>query len=189
MKHREQLKLLFINRYRRKGYAMPILVYTDNCCKDREFLHHLIEELKQLDAKFEVQLGAVSPQTDVPLPQLEFPAMSEPKHVLASEMHINALNTICDAIRTRAQDSNRIAGFDIEYNPIFIPSADGATIAPATIQIAFENGESWVFSLFKNGIKQDNIPQALAVLLTDDSITFVGEAQILHIESKTEVEL
>ncbi|KAJ3081332.1 hypothetical protein HDU99_005967, partial [Rhizoclosmatium hyalinum] len=168
---KEQLKLLVLNRFRQKGFKMPLLLYTDRCCDDREFLRQLFNELKQTDSFFDVQLGEREDAAEA-LEYLQFPANKEPVHILTSDK--DALQLVCDMIRQTATQGPQVLGFDIEYNPGFIPAADGPSVAPATIQLSNLAGDSWVFSLFVDGKKKESIPNALQTLLTDNRFTFVG---------------
>ncbi|KAJ3029502.1 UNVERIFIED_CONTAM: UAA transporter [Siphonaria sp. JEL0065] len=170
---KEQLKLVFINRFRKKCFAMPVILYTDRCCDDRDFLDCLMRELRLVDPFFEVEMGEESPQSANPLDVLSLPAEKAPTHVLTSDT--DTLNVVCDIIRSKAHDGPQHLGFDIEYNPAFIPAADGPNVAPATLQLATLDGDSWVFSLFENGRKKEKLPNSLASLLTDNRFTFVGD--------------
>jgi hypothetical protein len=151
---------------------MPVILYTDNCCKDREFIRALLDELKRVDPFFDIQtVEGQSPQTANPYEPLDFPANKTPVHVPIGDA---SLDLVCYMIRKRDSDAPQIVGLDIEYNPGFIPAADGPNVAPATLQLSFDNGDSWVFSLFENGKKKANIPSPLLTVLKDKRFTFVG---------------
>lgn len=122
----EELRPMLQNvadRFKSYGYTLPLLYYTDVCCKDRKVMKSIFSSLDQG--------GVQILEQDFPLLTPEELGMKV-RYIKDPEL----ANSICDALLS--DDSIKVVGFDCEWTPpaLKVHADDGLV---ATIQIATTN--------------------------------------------------
>ena len=99
---KSKIKDLFVNRYRARGYPMPVLIQTDECCKDRALITEILNEIGESDSRFNVQLSGASPNTSEPMPFPEIPMLqhSESQKSNQNLMHVYVQSTSDQMLKT-----------------------------------------------------------------------------------------
>ena len=159
--------MLFVNRFRAGGFKIPHLLYTDMCCVDRQLIAEIFEELRQSGVDFRVE-DYVSEGPSKPTFQL--PVDIKLVCVEASR-ETNELRAHMDIIRSAAEATGNVVGFDMEWEPSI---GVGTENPPATVQLAA--GRVVLVCQILHGQRSvpKKIPASLANILSDSTVQKVG---------------
>jgi hypothetical protein len=175
-----ELKRLLHDRYRALGFRLPMIYYTDNCCKDAILLREVLDELAESDSLFSSAIHGPSPNTTTPLELVSLPA----NHQLYVVTFDNRqLLTYIEQIRETALDDGKltfgdagglekgIIGLDIEWDPCTLHGVTDTD--PALLQLSTATTTILIRLRIENK-KPRQLPSCILNLLLDKRIIFVG---------------
>jgi hypothetical protein len=164
---KEELKLMILGRYIGRGFKLPSIYYTDECCDDREILQSVFDELKEEGFPIQLDTHHSHLQDEQLFPELKFPTDIEPAYISTND-HASAA---CLTIREEMERlGSLVLGFDCEWQVIF----NSEVKHPATIQLSTYSGRCFLFHVIRGNSKPSFLPKALEQLLEDDKIIKVG---------------
>lgn len=165
---KQDIKALFVTRYKGSGFKLPELLTTDECCQDKTLMDEIFRELEDEGHHFSVTNNAAVVSG---CPVLTLPpdvAFGDP--VKASK-DSPCLKAAVDAVRTQAEANNNVIGLDIEWE---ISAAGAPVNPPATIQLAAGKVVVIFHVLHGQRAVPGELPDELVGLLEDDQLTKTG---------------
>jgi hypothetical protein len=175
-----ELKRCLQDRYRAFGFPLPIIYYTDNCCKDASLLNQVLDELAESDSLFSGQIHLPSPNTIAPLDLVSIP--NDHQQFIAAYDSRELLNYVEELREISLQDGVSFFGaaageekgfvaMDIEWDPCTLHGVTDTD--PALLQLSV--GKMTLLVRLRIGNRKPRkLPQCLLNLLFDKRLTFVG---------------
>lgn len=178
-------------RYRLHGFVLPALFYTDKAIADKHFLTDVFPSLQDDDvhpgpaAEQELVEGGHRAQTVNALSRLILPHDRLPTIIYSEDSA--ALDECIQQIRALLADlHSNVIGLDLEWD---FPRAGGTREPIALIQVATQDGHTWLFHVAKWNLQEldaqeldghgrsrrkRKLPQSLKELLEDRTIIKAG---------------
>lgn len=164
--------------YKKYGFKMPELFYTDNVLGDRLFLESTIPSLlKDVIHKN----PTLTEQVDLNSPFKNYPVARLPDNITVSVLNTTIdINKSCQKLLDECLQQGTIAiGFDCEWavrgkrSAISISEQSALKFVPiALVQIAYGNS---VYLMRIHSFASDNLPENLIKILTDTKIAKIGK--------------
>jgi hypothetical protein len=172
MEVKEEIVHMLINRYAKRGYPLPVLVYTDVCCEDRKFWKEIVNTFNELTNNAH-RWGIASEESDQAnvidlsnLPLLKFPdnitptLCSSPTSITSSIQSLKTLSVL------NAVNGLNLIGLDVEWDAY-------GTGRPDTLQLSSPDGCTFVYQL---GYLSPASIDSLRNLLQDPRYSYCGVA-------------
>lgn len=163
---KEDLKALFLVRFKGSGFKLPRILYTDMCCDDRELMIEIFGELRQGGHDFTIAKG-VPLAPELPVFDLSDVQVGCVRASTNSQVVVGAV----DLIRGEAEANSRVLGFDIEWK---MSLAGSPANPPATIQLAAGKQVVIFHVVYGQRGQPKKLPASLVGLLEDGSIVKAG---------------
>ena len=162
---KDDLKLLFIKRYLDRGYSLPKLFFSDDCCEDRALLLGVLSELEGDGLPIRVNAKSDEFDSDLPIfePGVQTPSFTTPLSVL--KLTIQEISDLSD------RRGEFHVSIDIEKDPHFM----NPDCPPCLIQIeAFGKLILWKSATLVHNRIDTNMPDELLDFLSDPKYIFFG---------------
>ena len=161
------LKVLFIARYKGRGFKLPQVVYKDMCCYDCALLADILNELQEGGHDLVVDGDLPSPPAG---PILDLPVDVHSACIPASK-DTPVVAAAAQNIRRQAEAHGRVVGLDLGWE---ISRVGAPGNPPATIQLA-AGKQAMIFHILHGQRSSPvKLPSALVDILEDASIMKVG---------------
>ncbi|CAN0051384.1 unnamed protein product [Ectocarpus sp. 12 AP-2014] len=169
---KSDLKNLFVNRYVGHGFKLPVILFSDECCEDREMFLEMFREIEEVTGvRLFDATGDEAAEGGAELAALTFPEGKTGVRVFDKTAIDIAVANLVGGCATQGM----VLGMDCEWEPAF----NGSSERPVcTLQLALPDGTSYLFHLQRGGrgTTPSTFNTNLKRLLGDSAITKVGVA-------------